>query len=143
MNQKLTTREFIFSQILILTLGLIFLGTLYFVLYLDYPNDSNVFSKTAPVTKEPTTLMLELNMPDDDLLVFNKDIEISGRAAPNSYILVTGKSDDLVLKSTSDGSFSADFELSEGINEVKIIAFDQNGEQKILERAVYFSKEKI
>jgi len=87
--------------------------------------------------------MLELNNPDNDLLVFNKELEISGKTIPNSYVLVTNMSDDIVIKSRSDGSFSGEFELSDGVNEIKIISFDQNGEQKEVERAVYFSKEKI
>ena len=144
MNIKLTTREFIFSQILILVSGLIFLGVLYYIVYIDSPSQTqNSFFIGGPVTKEPASLMLELTTPDDDLLVFQEDLEISGSSLPNSYILVTSASANLVIKSKSDGSFSSDFELNEGVNEIKIIVFDQNGDQKMLERTVYYSKEKL
>lgn len=144
MNRKLTTREFIFSQIFILIAGLTFLGTLYYILYLDFPNQSqNSLGRFGPVTKEPATLILELTTPEDDLLVFQKDLEISGKTSPDSQILITSSSDDIVIQSKHDGSFSSDFELSEGLNEIKIIAFDQNGDQKTLERTVFYSKEKI
>ena len=144
MNKKLTTAEFTFSLVLLLICGLFVLGVLYFVLYIDTSNNPNrSYFKTGPITKKPATLMLELNNPDNDLLVFNKELEISGKTIPNSYVLVTNMSDDIVIKSRSDGSFSGEFELSDGVNEIKIISFDQNGEQKEIERTVYYSKEKI
>lgn len=144
MNKKLSTKEFIFSQILILVSGLIFLGALYYILYLDSSvQTQNSFFSGGPVTKEPASLMLELTAPDDDLLVFDDSVEIAGKSLPNLYILITAPSSDRVIKSKSDGSFSTDIELAEGINDIKIISFDEKGEQKDLERIVYYSKEKL
>lgn len=144
MNKKLSTKEFIFSQILILVSGLIFLGALYYILYIDSPSQTqNSFFSGGPVTKEPASLMLELTAPDDDLLVFDDSLEIAGKSSPNSYILITTPSSNRVIKSKSDGSFSTEIELTAGINEIKIISFDEKGEQKDLERTIYYSKEKI
>lgn len=144
MNRKLSKKEFIFSQIVILISGFIFLGALYYILYIDSPGQTqNSFFSGGPVTKEPASLMLELTAPDDDLLVFDDEVEIAGKSLPNSYILITAPATDLVVRSKSDGSFSTDVKLIEGINDIKIIAFDEKGEQKDLERTVYYSKEKI
>ena len=145
MNQKLTTREFIISQIFILIAGLIFLGTLYYILYIDgsIGSTDRSFLREGPVTKEPASLMLELTSPENDVLVFNKDLEISGKTLPGSQILITSSSNDKVIQSKSDGSFSSDFELKEGVNELKIISFDKNGDQKEIERTIFYSKEKI
>lgn len=145
MNRKLSFRTFIISQIIILFAGLAFLGGLYYILNLQYPVESSKFSlgKFGPITKEPTTFSLELTTPDDDSLVFQKVLEISGKTSSNSQVLISSPLGDLVTQSKSDGSFSADFSLDEGVNEIKIIVFDKNGDQKELERTVYYSKEKI
>lgn len=144
MNRKLSTKEFIFSQVLILISGLIFLGALYYILHLDFLTESsNSFGRFGPVTKAPATLILELTTPENDLLVFQKEIEISGKTSPGSQILITAPSDDLVIQSKPNGSFSSDLELREGVNEIKIVVFDKNGDQKELERTVFYSKEKI
>ena len=98
---------------------------------------------SSPVTKEPASLTLDLTTPDDDSLSFISEVEFAGKTSPNSSILISGVDNDIVILAKSDGSFSGDFELVEGVNEIKVIVFDQNGDSKELERTMYYSKEKI
>lgn len=145
MNRKLSFKAFIISQIVTLLIGLIFLGGLYYILYLQNPLESPKFSfgKFGPVTKEPTTLNLDLTTPDNDTLIFQESIEFSGKTSPNSEVLISSLDNSLVTQSKSDGSFSEDFELIEGTNEIKIVVFDKSGNSKEIERTIYYSKEKL
>lgn len=142
LTHKLSTKQFIWSQIIILILGLLFTGGLFYITDLQYQKPKQ-YSKSGPVTKEPSSLILELNTPDDNLLSFDSSLLISGKTQKNTEVLITSADLDLVTKSKSDGSFSVTFPLTEGLNEIKIITFGKKGEQKEIDRTIYYSKEKI
>lgn len=140
LTRKLSTKQFIWSQIIILFLGLLFLGWLF---YIDFQYQKpREYSLNGPVTKEPSSLILELNTPDDNLLSFDSSLLISGKTQGNE-VLITSADLDLATKSRPDGSFSATFTLTEGLNEIKIITFGKKGEQKEIDRTIYYSKEKL
>ena len=126
---------------MILLVGFIFTGWLF---YLDLQNQKpKQYSLTGPVTREPSSLILELNTPDDNLLTFDSSLLISGKTQGNTEVLITSLDLDLVTKSRPDGNFSATFSLTEGLNEIKIIPVNTKGEQKEIDRTIYYSKEKI
>ena len=52
----------------------------------------------GPVTKEPTTLTLELFSPDDNSLVFQPDLVISGKTSTQSAVLISSEDSDVVIK---------------------------------------------
>lgn len=138
---KLPTKTFVISQIFILILGLIFTLGIYYLMSQPQNQTSNLTS-SGTITSAPSTLMLNLNSPDDDALSFSSSILISGKTLPNLSVLVTSTK-DLVVQSKKDGSFSADVELSPGVNEIMVVAFDASGEERKIQRTVYYSKEKI
>ncbi len=100
-------------------------------------------AETSPVTSIPVSLSLEINSPSDDNLSFDSNIIISGKTSPNSQVLISSKSQDLVIGSKADGSFSTLIDLDEGVNNLQITAFDQNGQEKEVDKTVYYSKEKL
>ena len=140
--QKLSTKYFILSQILILILGLVFLGALYYILNMQYQKPKNPFLN-GPVTTLPKSLRLDLDQPDDDSLTFQSSIIISGSTTPQADILISTDTQDLVIKSKSNGSFSTVLNLDEGINRITAVVFDTTGDFRSTERLVYYSKEKI
>jgi len=138
LGMKLPGKTFTISALLILILGLaIIFGLSY---YLNLPKPKGISFK--PVTSAPASLTLELNSPDDDLLVFTSSVVVSGKTSPKLPVLVTTASEDLVIEAKADGSFSTDLTLTPGINEITIVTFE-NGEQRELKRTVYYSKEKV
>ena len=143
LTRKLSTRSFILSQIIILLVSLLFLGTLYYLLnfYNQVPNKT--FFQAGPVTRPPVSLTLELTSPEDNLLTFEGKLLISGKTSPNLQVLITSETKDLIIQSKSDGRFSADFDLTEGVNNIAVASFDKTGDQKSIKRTVYYSKEKI
>ena len=143
MRKVLSTKIFILSQVLILLVSLTFLSLLYYIL--NFYNQTQKLSslQAGPVTRPPNTLTLELTSPEENLLTFDPKILISGKTAPHSQIIISGNIKDWVTQSKSDGRFSADFDLIEGVNEITIIVFDKTGDQRTRSKTVYYSKEKI
>lgn len=144
MNKKLSVKIFIISQIIIFTFGLIFLAGLYYILNVAHqPLKGTYSSLGGPVTTKPTTLILELDGPDDNTLTFKPSLIVSGKTLPNLDVLISSNSDDQVVQTKTDGGFTATIDLKEGINNLSATVFDKTGDQKTIDRTIYYSKEKI
>ncbi len=142
LNKKISTKSFIFSQISILIIGLIFIAGLYYLLNIQYQKNDSPF-QAGPVTSIPKSLRLNLDSPDDDSLTFQNSVIISGQTAALKDVLIFTDSQNLVITSKPDGSFSTVLKLDEGVNRIITAVFDTNGESKTVERTMYYSKEKI
>lgn len=142
LNKKLSTKQFIFSQFLILIASLVFLFGLFYILNIQYQKPTSPFSN-GPLTTPPRTLRLDLDHPDDDNLTFQSSIIVSGQTAPLKDVLIFTNAQDLVITSKSDGSFSTILNLDEGVNKIVAAVFDATGDSKSAERTVFYSKEKI
>ena len=142
LTKKISKKTFVFSHFLILACGLIFLSGLYYILNIQYQPSDNLFDK-GPVTTSPKTLRLEIQQPDHDLLYHQSSIIVSGQTSPLLDVLIYSDSQNIVIKSKGDGSFSTVFSLDEGVNQITIVVFDSTGDQKSDTRSVYYSKEKI
>ncbi len=141
-GKKLSVKQFILSHLIILTVGLLFLAGIYYIVNIQYQQNDKSFEK-GPVTTPPKSLRLDLDQPDDDALTFQSSILISGKTAPSKEILISTDTQDLVIKSKPDGSFSTVITLDEGVNKITAVVFDATGDFRSIERSVYYSKEKI
>lgn len=143
MSKTLSTKAFIFSQIMILTIGIVTLLIInYFVNVKG--QTAKLYSPTgAPVTSEPATLSLNISSPDGDILSFNSSIIVSGDTNPESTVLISSDAQNLILESKNDGSFSSTFSLDEGVNNITIAVFNKLGDIRTQNRTIYYSKEKI
>ncbi len=142
LSTKLSTKHFIIAHIVILLAGLIFLGGLYYILNIQYQKPKGLFVG-GPVTTTPKSLRLDLDQPDQDSLSYSESIIVSGKTGPGKEILISTETNDLVIKSKPDGSFSTILELDEGINKITAVVFDSTGDFRSAERMVYYSKEKL
>lgn len=140
--RRLSSNQFVLSQVLILIAGLISLGALYFILNIQYQKPKAPFLN-GPVTTLPKSLRLDLDQPDQDSLIFSESIIVSGKTAPSKEVLISTDTSDSVIKSKPDGSFSTVLDLDEGVNRITATVFDSTGDSRSAERTVYFSKEKI
>lgn len=141
-SKKLTTKQFVISQLAIFIAGLIFLGGLYYILNIQYQPPKEPFTQ-GPVTTKPKTLRIDLDQPDEDTLFFEPQIIFSGKTGPNLEVLITTESKDLVTKADSSGKFSTILNLDEGLNKITAVVFDSTGDFRSQERNVYYSKEKL
>lgn len=142
LKDKLSSSHFILSMTSILIIGLAFLAGLYYILNIQYQKPQNLFSN-GPVTTPPRTLRLDLDQPVDDSLIFQSSIIVAGQTAPGINVLITTDTNDLVIKSAGNGSFSTVLNLDEGVNKIMVAIFDSIGDSKSVTRTVYYSKEKI
>lgn len=142
LNQKLSTKHFILSHILILITGLVCLSGLYYILNIQHQVSANPFLN-GPVTTPPKSLMLNLEQPDQDILSYSSSIVVSGKTGPSKDVLISTGNDDLVIQSKLDGSFSTILNLDEGVNKITVAVFDATGDFRSAERTIYYSKEKI
>lgn len=142
LTQKLSTKTFVISQILIFLVSLIFLGGLHYFLNMQNGNLKKYASR-GPVTSAPVLLNLEITNPDDNILTFNSPYQISGQTIPKAYVLISSLEKDQLVQAESNGTFAVSFPLTEGVNELIIIASDQKGDQRSLTRSMYYSKEKL
>jgi hypothetical protein len=142
LNKIIPTNYFILSQVLILIVGLGLLAGLYYIVNIQYQMPTRPFL-SGPVTTPPKTLRLTLDHPDEESLTFQSSIIVSGQTSPDKEVLIFTDSEDLVIKSQKDGSFSTVLNLDEGVNRIVAVTFDATGDSRSAERTVYFSKEKI
>ena len=142
LKKEISNRTFIISHLVILTLGLLFLGGLHYILNIQYQESERPF-EAGPVTTPLKSLRLDLDQPDDDTLTFENSIIVSGESGPNLLVLISQDSKDLVVKSDSSGKFQTILNLNEGVNNIKVVVFDQTGDNRSEQRTVYYSKEKI
>ena len=142
LHTKLSTGQFFISQLLILVVGLSLLFGLYYILNIQYRKSDDPFSG-GPVTTAPKTLRLNLDHPDDDSLTFQSSIIVSGQTAPLKEVLIFTDSQNLLITSKKDGSFSTVLDLDEGVNMITAAVFDATGDSKSAQRTVYYSNEKI
>lgn len=144
LKEKLSFKQFILSHLLILLVSLAFLAGLFYIVHIQYQKPTKLYSASGgPVTTPPKSLRIELQQPDDDALTFQSSIIVSGKTAPNKEVLIFTDSLDLVIKSTSNGTFSTVVKLDEGVNKVTTVVFDVTGDTRSAERMVYYSKEKL
>ncbi|MBI2334875.1 hypothetical protein HYU96_03665 [Candidatus Daviesbacteria bacterium] len=142
LNRKLSFKVFLLSQLAILVIGLIFLITLYNFLYPESRNET-AGPTGGPVTTLTKSLRIDLDQPDDNLLTFQSSLIISGSTLPGLAVLISTDTEDSVIESTKDGSFSTVIKLEEGVNNLMVIVFDEKGDSKSIERTIYYSREKL
>ena len=142
MNRKLSLPTFILTQILVLLLSLAFLGGLYYILNIQYQLPKSKLLQGGPVTSALTSLVLELDQ-DDNILVFQPSLIVSGSTSSASDVLITTANQDIVVEPKINGSFSTVINLSAGVNEIRVFAFDKTGDQRSQTRTVFYSKEKL
>lgn len=126
----------------ILITGVIFIFGLYYILNLQYAENGKPFEKGL-VTTAPKTLRLELEQPEENVLLFEPSVIVSGKTGPSLEVLIYSDTQNIIIKSKPDGSFSTVLNLFEGTNQITVNAFDATGDSKSDTRTVYYAKEKI
>lgn len=147
MGQFASFKFFVFSICIALILAGGTLGAFYFISNnssISLPKGTaNVSPVTKPVTSEPVSLTLNLTSPENELLVFDSDLLVQGKTSPKSTVILSLDDEDLTLLANDSGDFSTTVKLNEGANKIIVAVFDNLGNEKKEERAVFYSTEKI
>jgi len=137
-DKVLSTKTFIFSHLTLLILSLAFFGGLYYILYPE--RFRGAVTEYLPVTKEPVSLFLEITSPEDDILVTDGNLIVSGKTRPDSAVIISNNITDAALQSNSSGEFSKVFSLAPGPNIIEINTFDPDGNSKTIIKSVFFEE---
>jgi hypothetical protein len=145
MDKELSKKAFTLSISAILIISLIFLGGVYYLLNPEIINGflhKNQNLSYTPVTKEPISFNLEINNPDDYIVTSSKTTVISGKTSPGTVIIINNGSQTVGGEVNSKGEFSKVINLTPGLNQITINAFDNSGDQKTETRDIYMGEEK-
>lgn len=142
MFKNLGTKFFILSMLTILIFGIASIVFLYFLLN-PRQNPVAFLDNYQPVTSLPVSLNLDISSPDDNLLLFDGDLLISGKTVPGALVLITTNDQNLLFNAASDGYFSKTIKLQSGVNQFTISSFDNLGNYKTEFRTIYYSEEKL
>jgi len=78
-------------------------------------------------TTQEASFGLTIASPQDSDLLIGSPVAVSGMTKPLSWVALSGENNDIVVQAQNDGSFKADIPLIEGVNEIKVTAFDTDG----------------
>lgn len=140
-DKVLSTKTFIISHLVILMLALGFFAGLYYILYPE--RFKKAVMEYNPVTREPISLFLEITSPEDDILVNDGNLIISGKTGPEAAVVISSNQSDAGLQADKYGQFSKVFPLILGANIIEITSFDPEGNSKTVTKSVYYQEEKI
>ncbi len=140
MGKELSSKVFIIAISLIFLTGLAGIGALYFYINKDQYDTTFTYN---PISKEPTSYTLTINAPEDNTLVQDGSVIVSGKTAPFATIIVVNGEQTTGFEAQGTGDFSKIITLSEGVNILQITAFDKEGTIKTATKYVYFTKDKL
>lgn len=140
-DKVLSTKAFVISHLTLLILALAFFGGLYFILYPER-FVSTPTNEYQPVTKDPVSLFLEITSPEDDILVNDANLVISGKTSSDTSIIISSQTNDTALQADNNGQFSKVFPLTLGANIIEINALDKEGNSKTITKSVFYEETK-
>lgn len=140
MGKNLSPKIFVISLSVILLISLGLIGGLYYYLNAD---QLGATFKYLPVSQTPTSFNLSVNSPEDNALVEDASIIVSGKTAPFASIIITNGEQTIGFEAQSNGDFSKIMTLNAGPNILQISAFDKIGATKAILKNIYYSKEKL
>lgn len=106
------------------------------------PTPTIVDSSIINIDKS-TNDKLTIVSPENNLLVFNENININGNTTNNSQIIINTTTENFTGKSDSKGYFDIPIKLQGGLNIIKISAIDTDGNQLDTELNITYSTAKI
>lgn len=93
--------------------------------------------------KNDITNKLNIISPEDNLLVFDSSLNITGNTINNSQIVISTSTENFTGQSNQDGQFNIPIKLEAGLNIVKISSIDSEGNQLDTEINITYSTAKI
>jgi hypothetical protein len=104
-------------------------------------------NKPKPGGPEPTPnsqnpgaeFKITLSTPENNDVVTTSPVTVSGITKPLSWMVVSGEAGDYILQCDEKGIFTQDVELTPGINQIRVTAFDPTGSQSIQKVLIVYS----
>lgn len=115
---------------------------------------NKALKEAAPTTTGPTeevetsptpapTLELVITSPEDNIISEKEIIEIEGQTIANAIIAITYPDGEKILEADEDGNFSTEISLIGGDNQIKISAFNDQGDEASKTLTIVYSTAEI
>lgn len=93
------------------------------------PEATPVPEEVAPTPTPTPELSLVVASPEDNSISEEETIEVSGSTAPGAIVVILYQEGEKILEADSEGKFSTEITLAGGANEIKISAYDEEGNE--------------
>lgn len=103
-------------------------------------------STTTTPLPSPTPHVPDLKIfePENNLVVYENEISLSGEADPESIISILAEDDQqTIFQTEKEGTFSAKIKLISGANDIKIVSINLEGKRVEKDLTIVLSREKI
>lgn len=124
-------KEAIIAIILGLFLGLVFTIGIYTANQAVKDKKTEQTIETTQISPSPSpTMGLQLTQPENNIVVSQSKVKISGQSSPEAVIATYSESKEVFSQADEDGDFSFDFPLSAGSNKITITSIDEEENQQ-------------
>lgn len=112
-----------------------------------YQSGRHVTSTESSSTPEPTEetdnqgpLSFSLDTPQTDMATTSPRLTVSGKTAPEGIVAILGNNEEVIAVAQKDGAFTTAITLVEGLNRLRFVAFNEDGEETTISRNVVYTK---
>ena len=106
----------------------------------DTAQQTQVPPKNATETKNDELTLSLIKLENNDVIT-ESPLDISGITKPNSHIVVSSEDEDYVITSDNQGNFQLEIDLIGGVNQLLIAAYDDRGNSSIQNLNIIYSTE--
>jgi hypothetical protein len=82
---------------------------------------------------------ITLDKPENEDVVTTDSITVSGITKPKSTVIISAEEDDYITQSNDQGLFSDEVDLTSGVNQIRVTAFDETSTQSTQKVLVVYS----
>ncbi len=129
-------------------LGLLVIGGLWWTNKTTTEENPIIPSPTPLITQAPTltpalSLPLEIINPENESIIEEEEITLEGKTIPGSVVVVIYPEGENIVEADEEGNFETEITLVGGANEIKITAYDEEGNQAEKNLTLIYSTAKI
>lgn len=130
-------KEIIWAAAIGITFGLI-------IAFGVYRINSAVNKKAETTTSTPKPnkngeFKITLDKPQNADVITENSVTVSGITKPLTWVTISGEDDDYIIQADEEGVFIQDANLIPGVNQIKITAFDPQGNESTEKVIVVYS----
>ena len=104
-------------------------------------NESQTTPSASPTISNPSKINISLAKPTSYSVVNVNTTVLSGLTAQDTWVVISGETNDYVIKSKSDGTFEQTVDLVPGINDLLATALNLQGESSTANVLIVYSSE--
>lgn len=84
---------------------------------------------------------LTITQPEEYDVITSSPVKVIGISKPDSFLVISGENEDYIIKTSEDGSFEQDIELTGGLNEIIIANSEDDDRAQTKSLRIVYSTE--